>query len=265
MSIFCAMGPTLAVVLLVLPVLGAVAVDGSPLNATDQFLGLRGSRHSRLDLLGDHSSLYHSEEFVKHRVLMGDHNTFAPLACNSATCSKTSTWTSEGYNPAEGTVVIPCGHCIVMDFAEPTLVLPFGLDVQGRLAFRANTYKRDKLTIVTPFVRVQGNLRMKADGNVVGADPNVKIILTDSDSGGPSAPTSFVPADSNMYACSEVASGSAEPCDVGSKAIVVAGGILDVEVSNALLHTFCLPLLRCFKSASEYLTLRLSIVTGTAL
>lgn len=184
----------------------------------------------------------HEDPHRRHRSLVEAHNFFAPLACAEPQCSVQSTWTAANYQPLAGTVVIPCGHCVVMDYrsngtaAAPsnrsTLVLPHGLDIQGRLVIPGNAYRYLRLTIVTPFVRVQGQLTMDATRSLVGAESNVLILLTDdSGSGGPpaSAPTAFVPAGNNQYACSAAASGPPELCEVGSKAIVVAGGRLDIR------------------------------------
>jgi hypothetical protein len=92
-----------------------------------------------------------------HRSLAGkhsDHNYFVPLSCNEPACNDgTTLWSDQGYSPEESTVVIPCGLCVTMDFDDSdTLVLPLGLDIQGTLSYR--------ITIETPFVRVQGVLEM---------------------------------------------------------------------------------------------------------
>jgi len=213
---------------------GGLLVEGRGLRPTVE------SNHTRKELVSEDEEDprdFHTNENDNRRVLMGDHNFFAPsLEC--LTCDKhVSFWSEEAYDPAAGPVVIPCGHCITMDFVpnasnDYTLVLPFGLDIQGKLFFRWHQYDEDKLTIVTPFILVQGELMMRAHNNAVGSVPNVKILLTDLDSGGPGAPTSFIPAGSNEFACSvDGSSGSPDPCIVGSKPIVVAGGKLDIMVS----------------------------------
>lgn len=227
--------------------LGGVLVEGRLLrgavesNLTRKALVSKDqSFESDVHAVGKDASNFHSNKDDKGRVLIGDHNFFAPsLECLA--CDKhVAFWSEEAYDPAAGPVVIPCGHCITMDF-EPTssnnhtLVLPFGLDIQGRLFFRWHQYDEDKLTIVTPFILVQGELKMRAHKNAVGSVPNVKILLTDGDSGGPGAPTSFIPAGSNKFACSvDESSGSPDPCIVGSKPIVAAGGKLNIMVSISL-------------------------------
>lgn len=181
--------------------------------------------------------------------------------------AKTSNWTLEDYNPEAGTVVIPCGHCITFDgflgndLDDPTslanyftrhyqntttmgagqsrnitLVLPHGLDIQGWLdipvgssaaVHDSNKSSNSYLTIVTPFIRVQGKLSLHVQGSTVGGMPNVRIILTDDDD---AATTSFVPEENNAFACSNSTLES-EPsrCQVGPKSIVVAGGQLDIR------------------------------------
>lgn len=197
-----------------------------------------GSSRIIADAIATGSSLVmnHSDDtlrFQHHRSLVSPHNFFTRLACNTPVCNvKRSSWTAEAYKPNSGTVVIPCGHCITLDYdSNPsnkfTLVLPFGIDIQGTL--RISGYTSTPLTIITPFVRVQGKLIMDTSRNMVGSEPKVKILLTDSNSGGPSSSTSFVPARENSYACSERNSGTPTSCVVGSKPIVVAGGELDIQ------------------------------------
>jgi hypothetical protein len=217
-------------------------VDGSAItNATGFRRNFRGVYRPQgqeeasmlLDELTLLDDLHHPQD--RHRALVDEHNFFTPLTCNTPACNmKTSTWTSEAYNPAAGMVTIPCGHCIVMNY-EPnasnnyTLVLPFGIDIQGSVKIPGNAYNLKKLTIITPFVRIQGKLMMDATRSTVGAEPNVKIVLTDVNSGGRLVSTSFVPAANNKYACSTTTLGTATPCTVGNKPIVVAGGQLDIQ------------------------------------
>jgi hypothetical protein len=159
-----------------------------------------------------------------HRVLTASHNHFMPLDCNTPSCQDgSSTWTAEGYDPAAGTVVIPCGKCVTFDYDDPSsstnrLELPHGLDVQGLLRFTRAASNKKQLVIETPFLRVQGELIMRADGDVVTDDPNIKILLTGN------IDTSFVPAGHNQYACSEHNMGTPDKCHVGSKPVVIAGG-----------------------------------------
>jgi len=156
---------------------------------------------------------------TSQRYLMKGHHNFVPLE-GCSTCDSWTTWTAESYNPSADTVVIPCGLCVTMDYPGDTLVLPHGLDIQGSLDF-PDGYQ---LKMEAPFVRVQGVLSMTATQAVTDT-PNVQFLLT----GGDESVTDFVPAGANQYACSESDTGEPEPCHVGAKPIVVAGGRLDIR------------------------------------
>jgi hypothetical protein len=160
-----------------------------------------------------------------HRSLQGmhsNHNDFVPLSCNEPACNNgTTLWSEQGYRPERKTVVIPCGLCVTMDFDDSdTLILPLGLDIQGTLIF-PDGYR---ITIETPFVRVQGVLEMIATKSVTD-EPSVRILLTGADS----SLTSFVPVGENEFACSAMGASTASPCTVGNKPIVVAGGRLNIR------------------------------------
>jgi len=151
------------------------------------------------------------------------HRDFMPLSCNLPTCNDGSVlWSSQAYRPAQGTVVIPCGRCVTMDHVDEhdTLILPFGLDIQGTLIF-PDGYS---ITIETPFVRVQGVLKMTATQTVTDK-ASIHILLTGADEN----LTDFVPAGENEFKCSDVGASVAEACTVGNKPIVVAGGRLDIH------------------------------------
>lgn len=144
------------------------------------------------------------------------HSHFQPLNCNNPECNQgTTTWTAQRFDPQKGKVVIPCGLCVVMNYVgdeEQVLQLPHGLEVQGTLRF-PNNYK---LTIETPFIVVQGTLKMTAT-RVVTDVPTVTVKLTGRDN------VSFLPIDNNRGVCS---GGS---CDVGIQPIAVAGGRVDLQ------------------------------------
>lgn len=151
-----------------------------------------------------------------------NHNDFVPLSCNQPACKEgTALWSNQRYRPEVRTVVIPCGLCVTMDFDDSeTLILPLGLDIQGTLIF-PDGYR---ITIETPFVRVQGVLEMIATNSVTD-EPSVRILLTGADT----SLTSFVPAGENELACSAMGATTASPCNVGNKPIVVAGGRLNIR------------------------------------
>lgn len=135
---------------------------------------------------------------------------FVPLSCNSrlssASCTPWSTYvgTSSRHNEM---VTIECGDCVIMDHASDTLSLLDGLDVRGKLVFPDNY----KLNIEATMILVQGELEMMASKPVDGS-PNVMITMIGEDD------LSFEPHDVNSGAC------LGEPCKVGKKGIVVAGG-----------------------------------------
>jgi hypothetical protein len=111
----------------------------------------------------------------------------------------------------QGKVVIPCGKCITMDLLAPNLTLAEGLDILGKLVF-PDGYK---LTLKTPFIRVQGELHMTSS-KIPNGQEDVKFILTGTDE------QKFTPYDSNFDKCNG-------ECSVGKKPIVVAGGKLVIE------------------------------------
>jgi hypothetical protein len=191
-------------------------------------------------ILADESLLvapFEHQDQSHRRALVEEHNFFAPLTCNAPFCSvKRSNWSIEDYSPETEMVLIPCGHCIMLDYMfdqvntvtpqNITLRLPFGIDIQGALHIYGNAHMFNRLTIVTPFVRVQGKLSIFAHRTVVTGIPNVHFVFTDD----ASVDSSFVPAGNNTYACSATKSGTTDPtpCDVGPKSLVVAGGQLDI-------------------------------------
>jgi hypothetical protein len=135
---------------------------------------------------------------------------FSPLDCNedldTAPCQP---WTERFGTEATKSerVVIECGECVEMDFSEPELTLVNGIDIQGKLIFR-NGYE---LTLQTPMIAVQGVLQMTSTKPIDGVT-SVRFIMTGE------TDNSFVPIDNNEENC------MGGPCQVGKKAIVVAGG-----------------------------------------
>ena len=142
------------------------------------------------------------------RSLSERHPHFMPLDCP---CETITTWSASFNDDSE---IIPCGHCVEVDV--PSIHLSRGLDVQGEL-----TIKND-LSITTPFLIVQGVLRVYASGPVTSV-PHVHIQLIGDD------PISFQPQEPNTWACSPMDAKSPVPCDVSAKAIVVAGGRVDID------------------------------------
>ena len=156
-----------------------------------------------------------SNRTVVSRALASEHNHFEALSCNNPECNKgTTTWTKQNYDTENKKVIIPCGLCVTMDYIgddEQVLYLPHGLEVQGTLRF-PNNYR---LTIETPFVIVQGSLKMTST-RVVTDTPLIQVRLTGTNE------VSFLPIGNNKEAC------NGSSCSVGVQPIVVAGG--DVEL-----------------------------------
>ena len=139
---------------------------------------------------------------------------FQPLDCGVPDCSVNTTWTKQRYDGSDGTVVIPCGHCVWMDHdQDETLVLPHGIDVQGHLYF-PDGYS---LTIETPFVLVQGLLEMNSTGQVTD-EPLIKFVIAATRQN-----VGFFPAYNNKFVC-PTSTGRAGKCDMGFRSVVVAGG-----------------------------------------
>jgi hypothetical protein len=109
---------------------------------------------------------------------------------------------------------------------EQVLRLPHGLEVQGSLLF-PNNYR---LTIETPFIIVQGLLKMTAARKVTDT-PLIQVNLTGTEE------ITFLPIDNNADACPD-ANGQSGPCSVGIQPIVVAGGKVDLRGVPATCKTW---------------------------
>ena len=168
---------------------------------------------------------------------------FRPLECNRPACQINTTWTEGGYShhANNGTVIVPCGTCVWMDYSSegmdqeqemdgdhqqvrPVLVLLHGIDIQGHLYFPNNGYK---LTMEAPFVLVQGLLDIPSMGPV-GSQPLIKFNITSS-SMGTHQSISFLPAHNNLRICPNTTTGEPGTCDIGFRSIVVAGGTIRMQ------------------------------------
>mmetsp|Transcript_16327 Transcript_16327/g.23934 ORF Transcript_16327/g.23934 Transcript_16327/m.23934 type:complete len:1770 (-) Transcript_16327:229-5538(-) len=149
------------------------------------------------------------------RLLNRDTGDFYPLTCNNAMTPCTP-WsiTVQSYTNGAGKVTIPCGKCLTMDKTDAsTLDVVGGLHIEGKL----DVPNSARVTIRTPFIIVEGELSMTSEEKVTDT-PNIRVIMTgDSD-------ISFVPNSQNANACG----GFGQPCQIGSKPIVVAGGKLNI-------------------------------------
>ena len=144
-------------------------------------------------------------------------HTFRPLSCNEhlskAPCN--TLWSEMFTNATNHSeeIVVPCGKCVIMDDSV-SLVLEGGLDIRGKLVILDG----HKLTLHAPYIRVQGELHMNST-KIPNGEPDVKFVLTGTDE----ELTEFVPVGGNEMAC------GGQPCSVGKKPIVIAGGKLVIE------------------------------------
>lgn len=177
--------------------------------------------HTHVSPSFDNEATDDSNRRILNTPVMGDEaRTFRPLACNeNLSTAPCDTWSAMFTNATSHSseVVIPCGKCVTMDHSSSTtLTLEGGLDIQGKLVF-PDAYKY-QLTLQTPYIRVQGELHMYCTKIPTG-EPDVKVVLTGTDE----QVTQFLPAESNSQEC------GGQPCTVGKKPIVVAGGKLVIE------------------------------------
>jgi hypothetical protein len=152
------------------------------------------------------SSLNHTDTGGAHR-LTEEIEDFVPLGCNEmiGVCKPWSTQfgTKSTYSKR---LNIPCGECVIMDMNS--LTLNGGLDIRGKLVVPDG----HDVTLHSTVIVVQGELEMNATKAVDGV-PLIRFVMTGPDE------NFFTPIRENQDACSGA-------CNVGKKAIVVAGGKL---------------------------------------
>lgn len=140
---------------------------------------------------------------------------FVPLSCNAnlGTTNCQSWMSIYGRSVRyQQRVTIPCGVCILMDHPEPTVTFLQGIEIIGKIVFP----DKYKIIIQTSVVVVQGELIIKSKSQRIDGRPNIKFIFTGETN------QTFVPVENNINACG----GKDIPCNVGKKAIVVAGGTI---------------------------------------
>ena len=142
---------------------------------------------------------------------------FNALTCNANMATSCEAWSTmpESYTEIVSNIItIPCGACVDMDWTDLSTTFTLGgLNVIGHL----NIPDTARVAIETPFVYVQGKLAIDQVAGDVTGTPNVRItMIGDTDN-------LLVPHDENSASC------PSEGCNVGPKAIVVAGGQLDVN------------------------------------
>ncbi len=120
-----------------------------------------------------------------------------------------SNLTSEEY--VTGEAHIPCGVCAIVDYEDGnTVEIPRGINVEGMLYFPPAA----NVELHIPHLYVQGNLKIDAPNN--GNKIKVHMINTGHEQ-------SMIPHVENANQCLEVG------CSFGEKAVVVAGGTLDIQ------------------------------------
>lgn len=154
-----------------------------------------------------------AEYVVEKKALESDAiKDFVPLSCNKEGYGRCRPWsTMFGTLPIHTeTVVIPCGKCVELDM--PMVALFGGIDIQGKLFLDG----RQDHVIQTTHMIVQGELEIGAEGPINGQPP-IRIILIGEEN------QSFTPINENSEVC------EGHGCMVGSKAVVVAGGRLNIR------------------------------------
>lgn len=161
------------------------------------------------------------KEVVVKRQLATSHS-FQPLACNGHHLSKLTTaicrpWSSMNFNVSTEEVIIPCGICVTMaEFTQgEKIVLRKGINVEGRWHFPPTV----KISIETTHIFVQGKFTINSQHVIHGpGTERIKILMTGNED------QLFMPHTQNSYLCG----GEGYACNVGPKAIVVAGGQVDI-------------------------------------
>ena len=149
-----------------------------------------------------------ADEFQKQDCNLGDNDWYEFTPCVH--------WDSLFPQDSTEEIAIPCGACVTMKkYKNGELFNLGGLNILGKLEIPDSS----KLTITTPYVFVQGILKMTSTAQVQ-ENPYINIVLTnDTD-------VSFVPNGVNADLCP---SGG---CNVGSRPVVVAGGRLELKGLN---------------------------------
>jgi len=141
----------------------------------------------------------------------------------SAACASWSDFVASQEDASTAEIKIPCGTCVTLDVTAPgnpltTIRLPHGLNIVGKLHIPEHA----KVEIITPFVLVQGILRVDppATGTTIPRGDAAKVTITLTGE----TDISFKPDEEtgNGMQCMT-------PCNVGSKVVAVAGGTLDVN------------------------------------
>ena len=160
----------------------------------------------------------------EERVLVDmDNKMFNPLTCNIDLsvddCNPSSAkYDGKFSNFISGStfvgeqVVIPCGKCVEMDITDgSTIRMDGGVDIHGMLHFPSTA----NVTLETTHIFVQGILKM--DPPIIDLGNKVRVRMVGHEN------QFLIPHSENAMACETTG------CDVGKKAIAVAGGRLDIR------------------------------------
>mmetsp|Transcript_7650 Transcript_7650/g.10558 ORF Transcript_7650/g.10558 Transcript_7650/m.10558 type:complete len:1025 (+) Transcript_7650:187-3261(+) len=151
-----------------------------------------------------------------------DHNMFQPLSCNDELSVDDCVIGSSNYlgtlstvlgtTPTGEQVVIPCGKCAVVETTDgSTKSLPDGINVEGMLHFPSTA----NLTLETTHIVIQGILQMDPPDAALRNKVRVRMVGSEDHI--------LYPHTENESVCDGMV------CNVGKKAIVVAGGRLDIQ------------------------------------
>ena len=148
-----------------------------------------------------------------------EHTMFHPLSCNShlatlsspTDCAALSAFLNVTDLSSDAEVVVPCGACVVADYdvlagagsgaGSSVIDLRNGLNVEGLLHF-APPPAGQSITVRTPHVVVQGELRIDSPGAVIpangpGGEIPLEFVLVGS------TDVMFTPHTDNAMACME--------------------------------------------------------------
>jgi len=160
-------------------------------------------------------SRHHLKENPGGRILQSEAIAdFLPLPCNANGYSTCVPYSASALD-LTSLVTIACGTCITLDITDgSTIDFSEGLNIEGKLEILSQA----NLVLKSPMIIVQGEWSIDYKSTPLTA-PNPPVVIEmngDTD-------RSFTPHSTNSAACG----GSA--CNVGSKAIVVAGGKIDFD------------------------------------
>jgi hypothetical protein len=157
-----------------------------------------------------------SPEGLQRRARKLAQTSFKPLTCNAAYSSCISWTSAQGpyTNSTTGWVRIPCGKCVTMDITDRRIVnIAGGLQIQGKLVIPPTA----RVTLAMTMMVVEGELEITSTDTITGT-PKVTFQIKNS-----ASVPSFKPHPLNAKACDYTA------CQLGSQAIVVAGGKLTIK------------------------------------